>query len=172
MKYEEARPLIQNGDIIFVSKATMLSRIIEFFTNSKFSHVGIAFWVKVSNNDRLMILEAQGKTSRRILNLSFYKQNSFTVVRSNVPWVSYCDDALNGIGAVKYDYITAVYTGLRDTVLKHFNYRLPTFNLSGEICSEFVAKCLNLPFLDVSPQDVYSQLTSANSTGCVAVVTP
>ena len=159
--YDKARNQINNGDIIFVrKKKTLVAKIIQFFTRSEYSHCAIAFWIEIAGVNRLMVVEAQGKTKRRILNLSFYKEFDLDVVKVPVPWDSYANEALSKIGVTKYGYISALYVGLREFLLKECNIKLPQKDVDSddEICSEFIAKVLKLPETVVSPQGLWEEL--------------
>lgn len=159
MDYTAARSLIHDGDIVFVQGATTLSKLIQYFTKSKYSHIAICFWIKVANvPDRLMVIEAQGKTHRRIINLSFYSEFPMDIIACPLNWQVYATNAFDGLGRMQYGYLQAIYTGIRDYFINTFHVRLPTLNFSGEICSEFVARCLNLPDASISPQDVFEAL--------------
>jgi len=54
MKYEDARPLIESGDIIAFRRNDIVSRVIRMATESDYSHVGLAWPIA----GRVMILEA------------------------------------------------------------------------------------------------------------------
>lgn len=55
--YEDVRGEIRDGDILLYKGQTVVSRLIEFFTRSEYSHAGIAAWW----NERLMVVEATHK---------------------------------------------------------------------------------------------------------------
>lgn len=159
MKYVDARLLIDNGDIAFIrgSWKKPLQRIIMFFTNSKYSHVGITFWATINNIPRLMMIEAQGGTKRRLINLSYYSDKNIDIITSPKPWEDYCEIALSNIGITKYSWLDVFYIGLKEKLEKYI--KLPSKNLSsGEICSEFVAKCLNYSNTNVSPQKLFETI--------------
>jgi hypothetical protein len=44
--------------------------------------------------------------------------------------------------------------------MRKFNLRLPRISLDGEICSEFMARLIGLPDTNVSPQGLFTHLTS------------
>jgi hypothetical protein len=59
MRYEEARQQIANGDLLFFRGTALHSRIIQRWTRSCYSHVGVALWVKAAGRrDRLCVIEA------------------------------------------------------------------------------------------------------------------
>lgn len=160
LTYKEVRPYIEDGDIVFIhgSWKHPINALIMWFTKSNFSHVCIAFKMTTGGVERLMCVEAQGSTKRRVLNLSFYDDRLITVIKAPVPWVNIQDRALGRIGVAKYNIITATYVGIREYMLKTFNIRLPSTSMRYEICSEFVADMLNLPETEISPQVLYEEL--------------
>lgn len=106
--YHQGRLDVQDGDIIFVHKtSSFISRVISFFTRGTFTHCGIAFWATVddSGEHRLMIVEAQRFTRRRILNMSYYASSELTVVSAPKQWSDYSDVALTRLGTVKYSWL-------------------------------------------------------------------
>lgn len=160
LRYEEARPYIEDGDIVFIhgSWKHPISALIMWFTKSHFSHVCIAFKMTTGGTDRLMCVEAQGSTRRRILNLSFYDDRLVTVIKAPKLWNDIQDKALNRVGIAKYNFIAAAYVGVREYMLKTVNVHLPSLNMRYEICSEFVADVLGLPETEISPQVLYEEL--------------
>lgn len=159
VSYQEARYNIEDGDIIFVCNAkTLTSKMIRFFTRSKYSHVGIAFWATVGGVDRLFIAEAQGGTKRRIITMSFYAKDELHVIKSPRAWNEYSDVALQDIGIQEYGWIQAAYVGFREALLNYFNIKLTPKDFDGEICSEYVANMLNILPPNVSPEGLYQEL--------------
>jgi len=158
MTYREIRPEINDGDVIFVNGQGLTSRIIGFITKSKFSHVGIAFWIESAGTRRLMMVEAQGGASRRIVNMSNYEGSNIHIIAAPRPWEEYAGPVLRSLGNVPYGWFDAIYVGVREFMLKYFNIKISTANFPGEICSEFVATQLQLPQIRISPQLLYEQL--------------
>ena len=159
MNYDQARSMISDGDLVFVrgSWSKPLQSLIMWFTNSEYSHVGICFWITINNKQRLMIIEAQGGTTRRILNLSFYQGHNMDLMKAPKPWIDYADDITSKIGLIPYGWLDAIYSGLREKIQKYIY--LPPKNLdSGEICSEMIAKALKLPITELSPQGLFDEL--------------
>jgi len=83
--YDDGRALIKSGDLIsFFSshEESFLHRFttvpILFFTGSRIYHSGIAIWVNVAGEPRLMLCEAVG-VGRRILNMSHFKDHKMEV---------------------------------------------------------------------------------------------
>lgn len=160
LSYEEARHLIQDGDIVFFhgSWRNPFQALVMAFTRSKFSHVCIAFRMKVGDTERVMCVEAQGRTRRRILSLSFYGNKNMVVVSSPKPWTDIQTAALERVGVAKYSMLSAIYVGIREYLLKTFSIRLPISDLPHEICSEFVADVLGMEDTEISPQLLYEEL--------------
>ena len=160
--YQTARDSIQDGDIVFIrDKPGILAKIIRKVTQSHYSHVGIAFWIEVQDTKRLMFAEAQGSTKRRILNLSFYSPYELDVVQSPKDWNLYYNDALATIGQTKYNFLEAVYVGLRDLLMKKFGIKLSPKKFDGEICSEYVAREVGCFDVCVSPEGLFEELINA-----------
>jgi hypothetical protein len=166
MTYDQARLIIKDGDIVFISTATpsLVGRIITAVTGSPFTHVCIAFWIVVGGKSRLMCVEAQGGTSRRIINLSYYSNKNIVVVIPPPSWEMACDPALSKVATVPYGWGEAAYVGLRDVASRRFNIKLPKKNLEHEICSEFVADVYSLANACVSPGDLYKELEALGCT--------
>lgn len=162
LSYEAARNRIRNGDIVFIKdRMGFLGSIIRFLTRSRYSHVGIAFWMDSGGVSRLMMVEAQGGTNRRIVNLSKYRGINLDVVEAPEDWNIVAEIALAQLSEVPYGYIEAAYVGVVEAMQKYFNITLPRKNFYGEICSEFVARVYNLPEEHVSPQGLMDQLQEA-----------
>jgi len=129
-------------------------------TSSPYSHVGIAFSVTIGGVKRTLVIEAQGGTSRRIISLDFYNNTEFHVVKSPVPFESYSFIALQQVGIQSYSYWDAFVVGLRERLRKTFGiYIIPQGNAKGEICSEFVARMLNVNPSSLSPQGLFAQIS-------------
>lgn len=161
--YDIGRLVIQSGDIIFVRNgrgfiSRTVANIVRFFTKSNYSHAGIAFWIDVYDQKRLMVIEAQGGTKRRIVNISYYEKHNIDVIQRPEQWAQYIPRAIEKLGEARYGWYQAFYVGVREFLLQYFNIKLPAFNLPGEICSEFVADVYDLPEKRVSPQLLFEQL--------------
>lgn len=159
-RYEDIRSSIEDGDIVFIkgSWKSLPQALIMFFTRSKFAHVALAFWVETSNSKRLMVVEAHGKSSRRIVNLSHYDGHEMIVMKAVKPWGEMEADALNKVAKVRYGYFEGFYIGLRDVFLNVFGIKLPTWNLPAEVCSSLVARLIGMKDPIVSPQGLYEDL--------------
>lgn len=160
LSYEEARHLIQNGDVVFFhgSWRNPFQALVMAFTRSNFSHVCIAFRMNVGGVERVMCVEAQGRTRRRILSLSFYSNKKMVVVASPKKWEDIQHKTFERVGIAKYSMLSAVYVGIREYLLKTLNIKLPISDLPHEICSEFVANVLGMEDVEISPQLLYEEL--------------
>jgi hypothetical protein len=162
LTYDQARTLIEDGDVVLFQGAYSIKHPIDtmimLVTGSPFVHCNIAFWEEVAGQHMLMAVEAQGGTKRRILNESFYSTKKMVVIKGVKDWNSIAPDALSKVAEQKYSYITAVYAGLRDFMVRVFGWRLPKMSNPGEICSEFVARLQGLSEIDLSPGDLYKAL--------------
>ncbi len=159
-KYEKIRDQIEDGDIIFIKGTwnVFTQALIRFSTNSKLYHVGVAFWMSTKTGRRLFILEAHGKSTRRIVNLSYYDKCEMIVMKAPKPWEQIEEEALSKLGKVKYGYIEGAYVGLRDMFMNWFGIKLPSFNLPDEVCSSLVARLYGMDDPIVSPQALYEDL--------------
>ena len=157
--YEEGRKLIKNGDVVFIrGKKNPVATAIRFFTRSKYSHVGIAFWATISGKKRLMMVEAQGGNKRRIVNMSYYYGVNLDIIAAPKKWTEISEKALLSLGQIKYGWLEAIYVGLREFLLNYLGIKLPRKNFAGEICSEYVANILELPKKHISPQKLFEQI--------------
>lgn len=158
--YEDVRQVVRDGDIVFIhgSWNRPIQALIMFFTGSEFSHCAIAFWIDTPSGKRLMCVEAQGMSRRRILTLSYYDDAAMTIIPAPKPWTQVRHIALEEIGKKQYGMFEAIYVGIQEFIHRHTGRHLPRLNMKGEICSEFIAKVYDLEDRDVSPQKLYEQL--------------
>ncbi len=171
--YDDIRSSIQDGDIIFIrGDRTLGAKLVKFFTRSNYSHVAIAFWANMGNETRLMVVESQGGTKNRIINMSYYSEVDFDVVTSPKSWNSVVDVALARIGILQYSWMEAIYVGLRESLLKYWGIKIPVMSFSGEICSEFVARVYGAAEIHVSPQLLWEELEAQGQTIRVEVRNP
>ena len=74
LKYESVRKEIRDGDVLLYQGKGFISRLVQLFTGSAYSHAGLA----VKWNDRLMVMEAVGKgviISPLSRSVGYYKGN-------------------------------------------------------------------------------------------------
>jgi cell wall-associated NlpC family hydrolase len=162
--YKEARHKIQSGDVVFFKTSSIIGSIIRFLTHSRFSHVGIAFWMETGRARRLMIVEAQGGARRRIVNMSYYSgSKEMDVIVPQVEWDVVNSRALARLGRVPYGWLEVVYVGFREFLLKYFGIKIKRIDFPGEICSEFVANVYSMPTRNISPQLLFEEMMNA---GC------
>jgi hypothetical protein len=154
--YEQVKYQINDGDVIFFQSNTLIGKLIGLV--SKYSHVGIAFWVTINNTKRLMIVEAKGLNYRRIVNLSYWSNSNMVVVSTNVKWSDIADAALAKVGEEQYGYFDFIWIGIREAVWKLLRIRLPKIAFPGEVCSEFVARIMSVSDTNVSPEVLIEQL--------------
>ncbi len=159
LTYAEARDRIEDGDIIFPRNSHNVGgKICQWFTNSPYFHVAIAFWIKDPRyNTKLCIVE-EHMGGQRIVSLSAYSIYEMDIVKSPVPFSSYGEGLLDRTGYINYSYMDLIAIGLKEK----FNYSWKNF--SGEVCSEMVARVLReqgieLPDL-ISPAKLFNDLTT------------
>lgn len=154
--YELARNVIQSADIIFVRKKGFFhQKVISWFTQSDYIHVGIAFWTNIEGASHLMIAEANGGAQRRIVNLSHYKDYQLDIIQAPRPWDEIKDKALERLGQVQYNWIRAGYVGVNELFERTFGFQLPDMEMPGEICTEYVANVYELPYNHLSPAALF-----------------
>ena len=144
--YQAIRQNIHTGDIFFASGNYAISKMIEHFSNSIFSHVGFIFtW-----NDRILLLESVEDDGVRVVPLSQYVndyKNSkkpydgrIFIARYNTPLDT---DAVNKMLGTAADNLNRKYD--KDEIAKilaRVTLRLGTHKENDAyICSEFVDIC-------------------------------
>lgn len=158
MNYQEVRAIAKDGDILFfhVDKRHFLSRLVSWFTQSPYTHVGFLFWFK----DRLMLLDSGTKGGSRIILASKYADNTFDLVSSPKAWSDIEERALARSGSAHYGWFSAAYIGIREFMFTHFGISLPVDKDNrNKACSEFVAEILELEDVDISPAKLYNLLS-------------
>lgn len=157
MDYNTVRSIAKDGDILFltVDKSNILSRTTSFFTKSPFTHACFCFWYK----DRLMIVESTTHGGIRIVLASTYTDRNFELISAPVAWSAIEQNALAKSGTAEYGWFSAMYIGVRDFFLTHFDVKLPAYTgNANKACSEFVAEILGLDDVDISPRSLYNTL--------------
>jgi len=160
MLYKEARDKIKDGDIVFMAKSKgIVAATIRFFTRSVYSHVNIAFWIQTEAGPRLCAVEAQGGTTRRMINMSYYETRAdMHIVSCPKDFKTFvAPEALKQLGFVNYSYKEAFYIGLREFLLKYLKIKIKEKTL-GEICSEFVARVIGMKDSQLSPDELQTSL--------------
>lgn len=72
MRYEDARGAIDTGDLLFFRGRLLHSHVIQVWTRSVYSHVGVAVWIEVGSIRRLFVVEALEGKGVRLYPLSRY----------------------------------------------------------------------------------------------------
>jgi hypothetical protein len=139
--YEEARPRINSGDLVFFfydkpDWRAPLRSLIRFFTGSKFFHCAVAVWVKTpSDVDQLMLMETATKGGKRVVPLSIYHNFRAEVVP--VPkafsFGAMEEEGWKDIGKQRYGFLDLIGIALREY------FGLPTKSIDSQVCSELSA---------------------------------
>lgn len=170
MTYDEARDKFQDGDIVFFcnGKKNIIRRLITWFSNGPYYHVGIAFWATIGESRKLLLAEAQ-PGGYRIVNLAFYKDRDMTVLTCPVPWQRIADEVVNNTGVIGYGFEDLALIGL------HEKFSMPISDKTdgpGDACSVVVTKLLRHGGLHIdtllSPQRLFEKLI--NITPCRFIV--
>lgn len=141
--YETGRSMIKSGDLIsFYSshEESFLHRFttvpILWFTGSKIYHTGIAIWVRVAGEDRLMVCEAVG-VGRRLVNMSRFKDIKMEVHQrpSDINQFRVESFMMDGIGQ-GYAFGTLVTIGL----IEYFGYTPKLTPNNKRVCSQVAAE--------------------------------
>ena len=120
-EYETARGLIKSGDIVsfYTShEESVLHRFttepILWFTGSRIYHTGVAIWVRIAGEDRLMLSEAVG-VGRRIVNMSKFKEHKMEIHQRPDDGIQFRVESfmMDGIGQ-GYAFGTLVSIGLKE----------------------------------------------------------
>jgi len=90
MLYSEARERIASGDVLLFRGSLLHSRIIQRWTRSVYSHVGLALWIKADGVQRLMVIEAREGSGVRLFPLSEYLARG-----DHVDWFAITDSGLS-----------------------------------------------------------------------------
>lgn len=90
MLYEDARKRIKNGDLLLFSGKRWWSRAIQRWTLSRYSHVGIAHWIKSDGVERLTVIEALEGVGIVVNPLSQYVKAG-----ESIDWYSITDETIN-----------------------------------------------------------------------------
>ncbi len=162
MNYEEARQLIQSGDVVLMGKDNSpISAWVAWWTGSPYSHAAIAlrlYYLDHPDKYRIFVIE-QHTGGQRIVNLSSYTtiKRQIDVIESPTDWNMYGEDLMDKCGSIAYAYEALVTIGLRE------KFGLKFSDTKGEVCSEMVAKVLKqqgvpLTSEHISPGVLYKEL--------------
>lgn len=78
--YTKLEKEIKTGDVIAFSGSGLLSRIIEFFTFSKYSHVGMAVWIQDKFKKTYHLYIAESSISSTATDISGEKREGMQIV--------------------------------------------------------------------------------------------
>ena len=146
MTFEEARPLIKNGDAINIyrtdgwSLKSPLYGIINFMSGSPIYHVVVAMWMTTPNGtQRLMCVEANLLGGKRIVPLSIYRRRRMEVM----PWPANYnfgmmeEKLVARVATQPYGLVNFITIGLRE----FFGIKKQARSISkGQVCSELVSE--------------------------------
>lgn len=169
--YEQGRDLVQDGDVLFIAnkKGIILPFLIRWSTKSLFSHTAIAFWMDTVAGKRLMAVQAQGGDKRFIKNVSALNKCEIYVMSSPKAWADVAPQALVKLDQVKYNYFEAFYVGLREFLMTRFNITIKNIDFPGEICSEFNARVLDMPEVEVTPQELFEEVSKTQTLRAILI---
>lgn len=168
-KYKIIRDDLKTGDLIFCSGNYFFSKLIQRFTKSVWSHVGIIY--KDEPLNRILILESEAVYGVRLAPLSKYLKDYHgknkpykgkIIVARIMPEIT--QEQMFGGVSFGMDELTKPYDNweiIRIAIRRIFGITRKTQN-SNYICSELVQECFKnagVRFLDVdtkiSPDDIW-----------------
>lgn len=90
MRYADVRDHIRTGDVLLCRGTACYSRVIQRWTKSRYSHVGLALRIAVHGIDRVCIIEAMEGSGVRVQLLSDYLARGYAV-----DWFALDDASIN-----------------------------------------------------------------------------
>lgn len=90
VRYPEVRDQIRNGDVLLFRGSFLHSRVIQRWTRSVYSHVGLALWISTDGVRRLTVIEAREGSGVRLFPLSEYLARG-----DHVDWFAITEDSIN-----------------------------------------------------------------------------
>jgi hypothetical protein len=166
--YARVRPRLQSGDLLFTAGDYLVSQVIQKFTESPWSHVGILF--RVDAIDRVLLLESVEDVGVRFAPLSKYledyeagKPYSGRAVIARCAGIT--PPSLEKLAAFGTDQLTRAYD--RDevvTILARIALGKPPLKRDDAyICSELVYECFARAGLEftydkrgfISPENIW-----------------
>jgi hypothetical protein len=148
MKYATIRPYIKSGDLLFFRGTGLMAWLVRVWTNSDYSHVGMAWRI----GGRILILECRpthgGVTISRALSDEL--GDKITVVSTYANWNSGSEErALEYLGK-SYGWWSAIRGG--------FGYAPTSKSVD---CAEFCAYVLRLPIICAeTPQSLWNRYSN------------
>ena len=183
MTFEEARPLIKNGDAINIYRPNgwgiknALYAVIDFFSGSPIYHVAVALWMTTPNGTRrLMCVEANLLGGKRIVPLSIYWRRRMEVM----PWPATYDfsrmeeSLVARVATQPYGLFNFITIGVRE----FFGIKKPAKSISqGQVCSELVSNAWiegGFPFNDtvVSPGKLKGEMIRLGVSPSIVIIPP
>lgn len=137
---KEAKPLIQDGDIILVCKtkaSSFFGKAISFVERSEVYHAGIAIWLTLPMGCKELFIAEADTGGTRLANIAQYHEERMRVLAKpeHVNNSSYFRQLFATLGSTKYSFKKSLWSAVRQYI------RLPDLNDNGQFCSELVAKC-------------------------------
>jgi hypothetical protein len=175
MNYELVRDQIETGDILICSGKGLFSELIQDFTNSDWSHVGMI--IRFDDLDRIMVVESMEGVGFRLIPISYYLnayKGSFVLLR-HPDFKKKVDLKKLGrlafdLQATKYDN-SEIFRISRRIILnklgltKLFKLKFKNINNNKYICSEAV-KMLLYSFGIVIKTNSIGGITPADFADC------
>ena len=158
MQYNEIRSELKSGDIVFLAGDSFLSKVVEYASPSKWSHLGVV-WV---TSGRVFLIDAAFKSGIRIIPLSHFKH--FDLIQLHIdPTDESIEFMMSHIGE-PYD--------IREAVLGWLS--IPFINETGWQCVEFVDEFLKLnniypDYAQKTPQKTVDFLLKTIKTSMIGV---
>lgn len=85
---------IETGDVFAFRGTNWVSRLIQFWTRSVYSHVGFALWVKADSVERLCVLEATEPGGVRLFPMDVYL-STCAANGTQIDWYTVVDPNVN-----------------------------------------------------------------------------
>ena len=133
MRYDEARPLIQDGDIVFLRRHHgLFANAITWISQSPETHTCIALWV----DSRLMV--AGMASTNCLFPLSHYQDLDFDIYECPADRVLIRKSAFDFLGVeIPYAFFDLLTTGIRKLFNLDFGH-----SSKGMICTAWVVNVL------------------------------
>jgi hypothetical protein len=173
MSYKDARPLIQNGDVVSFMVGhkdhLILHKLTKLVTRSPYYHTGLAVWIATSSGEsRLFVCEAY-PGGRRLIPLSVYSNLRFDVTPCPVAFDLIEKPMLERVGSVPYGFWDYFAVGLR------MLFGITAKDNEGtEICSEmaqdlFFNADFPIPIMPLAPNELKEFINNAGIADRVSI---
>lgn len=154
--YEKFCAKINNGDIVFVGRGSLISWLIRVATGKPWSHVG---FVLRDDRGELWMLEARPGDAKAV-KLSNYKKRKLGLVRAPIPYKSIRETWLTLVGT-DYAYRHLLWIGIKERL-----GIAPNYSPSELCCSELVGLTLSIKGVPIdwrcSPGKLSENLAALN----------